>query len=392
MKARLLILLCGLVGLLVSGVIPVCAQEHLNGMVVWPDSSVEREHEIGLRAHTNHLILLHPQLGGGAPAGLTPDIIRAAYGLPAFTGQTQGAQTIVIVDAYDYPTAVADFNAFSAQFGLPQETGDKKVLQVVYANGTQPSYNSGWSQEEALDIEWAHALAPTAKIVLVEAASNSLSDLLTAVDVAGTISGAQEVSMSWGSSEFSLETVYDSHFKAPGVVYFAASGDSGGKTIWPSVSPNVVSAGGTTLKVGSSGNFLSETGWSGSGGGNSKYEPRPSYQNIIKNTVGTKRGTPDLSFDADPYTGVSVYWQGGWYVFGGTSVSTPSLAAIVNLAASSNGIATSTADELGKVYSNSANAVNDFRDIISGSAGRFRCNSGWDFVTGIGSNWGLFGK
>ncbi len=387
MKVRLLIFLCGLVGLLVSGAIPVWAQEHLNGMVVWPDSSVERGQDIGQRAHTNHLILLHPKLGGGAPAGLTPDIIRAAYGLPA----SGGAQTIVIVDAYDYPAAVADFNAFSAQFGLPQETGDKKVLEVVYANGTKPAYNSGWSQEEALDIEWAHALAPAAKIVLIEAASNSLSDLLSAVDQAKNY-GAQEVSMSWGSSEFSGETVYDSHFSAPGVVYFAASGDSGGKVIWPSASPKVVSAGGTTLKVDSSGNFLSETGWSGSGGGNSKYEPRPSYQNIIKNTVGTKRGTPDLSFDADPYTGVSVYWQGGWYVFGGTSVSTPSLAAIVNLAASSNGIATSTADELGRVYSNSANAVNDFRDIISGSAGRFHCNSGWDFVTGIGSNWGLFGK
>jgi len=390
MKVRVLILLCGLAGLLVTGAIPVRAQEH--GVVVWPDSSVEREHEIGLRAHTNHLIFLQPMSGTSTPTGLTPVNIRAAYGLPA----SGGAQTIVIVDAYDYPSAVADFNAFSVQFGLPTTLDNPNALQVVYANGTKPAYNSGWSQEEALDIEWAHALAPTAKIVLVEAASNSLSDLLSAVDVASAISGAQEVSMSWGSSEFSGETAYDSHFSAPGVVYFAASGDSGGKVIWPSASPKVVSAGGTTLNFDSAGNFVSETGWSGSGGGNSRYELRPSFQDIIKSIVGSKRGTPDLSFDANPASGVSVVWQGSWYRFGGTSVSTPSLAAIVNLAASSGsngfgGFATSTANELGNVYLYMS-AGNDFRDIITGSSGRFGCKSGWDFVTGIGSSWGLFGK
>ena len=208
--------------------------------------------------------------------------------------------------------------------------------------------------------------------------------------------------MSWGSGEFSSETLYDSHFTASGVVYFAASGDSGGKTIWPSVSPNVVSAGGTTLNVDSSGNFLSETGWSGSGCGKSRYESRPTYQTGIMNIVGNKRGTPDLSFDADPNTGVSVYWQGGWYVFGGTSVSTPSLAGIVNLAASSgNGFANNTTDELGsRVYLNYSNSSpdpytgsgDDFRDIIFGTTGRFSCRPGWDFVTGIGSDWGLAGK
>jgi kumamolisin len=399
MKSRLLILLCGFVALLGSGAIPVNAQDHQKGIVVWPDSSVEREENIGLRAHTNHLMLLDPKAGGGTPSGLTPGIIRGAYDLTY--AQSQGSGTIVIVDAYDYPTAVADFNAFSQAFGLPQETGSGNVLQVVYAKGAKPGYNSGWSQEAALDIEWAHALAPTAKIVLVEAASNSLSDLLYAVDVAGTtIAGAREVSMSWGSGEFSSETLYDSHFTASGVVYFAASGDSGGKPIWPSVSPNVVSAGGTTLNVDSSGHFLSETGWSGSGGGKSKFEPRPTYQDVIMNIVGNKRGTPDLSFDADPNTGVSVYWQGGWYVFGGTSVSTPSLTAIVNLAASSGtGFAASTAEELGgRVYLNLANpdpssSVDyDFRDIISGRAGRLSCSPGWDFVTGKGSDWGLLGK
>jgi subtilase family serine protease len=274
------------------------------------------------------------------------------------------------------------------------------VFQVVYAAGKQPRYNSGWSQEAALDIEWAHAMAPTAKIVLVEATSNSFSDLLKAVDVASAIPGVREVSMSWGGSEFGGEIFYDSHFTAANVVYFAASGDTGGKTIWPGVSPYVVSAGGTTLNLDSSGNLLSETAWSGSGGGGSKYEPRPSYQNAIQGTVGARRGAPDMSFDANPNTGVSVYWQGSWLVFGGTSVSSPSLAGIVNLASASSGsFAASGLSELGRLYANLTDSSPsptgsgyDFRDIVSGSAGRFSCRPYWDFVTGIGSNWGLSGK
>ncbi len=383
-----------------AGLLPARAQE---GVVIVPRSSQERPGEIGRRAHTNHLILWLPEQATGGPLGVSPAEARAAYGLPTYNlGAAAGTQVIAIVDAYDYPTAVADFNLFSQTFGLPQETGSGNVLQVVYASGFQPSYDPGWSQEEALDIEWAHAMAPTAKIVLVEAASSSFSDLLYAVDVAGTqIPGVREVSMSWGGSEFRSETFYDSHFTAPNVVYFAASGDTGGKSIWPGVSPNALSAGGTTLYLDTSGNFLGEAGWNGSGGGKSRYEPRPAYQNIVQSLVGTRRGAPDLSFDADPNTGVSVYWAGGWWVFGGTSVSSPSLAGIVNLAAFSAGgkFAASSAAELGSIYSNlgkssptPSGSAYDFRDILSGSAGRYSCRSGWDFVTGVGSDWGLLGK
>ena len=199
--------------------------------------------------------------------------------------------------------------------------------------------------------------------------------------------------MSWGGSEFSSETSYDSHFNHTGVVYFAASGDSGGKTIWPGVSPNAVSAGGTTLNLSSTGAFISETGWSGSGGGASKYEGRPSYQDVIQSTVGSKPGAPDFSFDADPYTGVSVYdttsCQGmsGWMVFGGTSVSTPSLAGIVNSAGS---FSASTNAELTTIYGGLGSS--NFRDITSGTAGSFSAGTGWDFVTGVGSNLGNSGK
>src|SRR6266550_7872990 len=183
-------------------------------------------------------------------------------------------------------------------------------------------------------------------------------------------------------------------FKTPGWFIFAASGDTGGSNIYPSTSPYVVSSGGTTIHRSSSGAFLSESGWSGSGGGPSKYEPKPSYQSGVANTSSTRRSAPDFSFDADPHSGVSVYdstqCQGlsGWLVFGGTSVSSPSLAGIVNLAGHFYGSSTS---ELTTMYANRANS-SDFRDIRSGSAGSFSTKSGYDFVTGIGSDQGTAGK
>jgi kumamolisin len=362
-------------------------QEH--AAILIPDSSQEHAEDVGVRAHTNHLIKFDPQFVGTSPSGETPQTIRPVYNLPS----TGGTGTIAIVDAYHYATAVNDLNVFSQTFNLPAAN-----FQVVYATGKKPRSNCGWAQEAALDIEWAHAMAPYAKIVLVEAASSSFADLFKAVDVASGIVAADplggQVSMSWGGSEFSSEASNDSHFGGSNVVYFASSGDTGGVTIYPGTSPNVVSAGGTTIHRDGSGNLTSETGWSGSGGGPSKYEPQPSYQNGISGIVKGARGVPDFSFDADPNSGVSVYdstsCQGasGWLVFGGTSVSSPSLAGIVNLA---GGGATSSAVELGTIYANLGNSA-DFRDITSGTAGSFTAVPGWDFVTGVGSNQGLSGK
>jgi kumamolisin len=153
-------------------------------------------------------------------------------------------------------------------------------------------------------------MAPTAKIYLVEAASASYSDLLTAVSVANFLlksAGGGEVSMSWGGSKFSTETNYDAYFTQPGVVYFAASGDSRG-VIWPSTSPNVVSVGGTSISRNAiTGVFQQEIAWRSGGSGPSVYETRPGYQNAISTIVQTRRGTPDVSSDADPSTGVWVY-------------------------------------------------------------------------------------
>jgi subtilase family serine protease len=355
-----------------------------------PDSSIEQPGDQGQRAHTNHVIALRRDgaaNGLGPGGGMSPDQIRSAYSVPA----AGGSGTIAIVDAFDYPSAMNDFNVFSTQFGLPTETGDGSVFQVVYAKG-KPRSNCGWTQESALDIEWAHAMAPNARIVLVLAKSNSFTDLFQAVNFAETLPGVAQISMSWGGSEFSTEASNDGTFSG-NVTYLAASGDTGGATIYPGVSPNVVAAGGTKLMMNNT-SFVSETGWSGSGGGPSKYESRPVFQDVISSIVGNKRGVPDFSFDADPQTGVSVYdsvrCQGfvGWMVFGGTSVSSPALAGIVNNAAHNNG-----SNELSIVYGGYSSAyVANFRDITSGTAGGNTAAAKWDFVTGIGSSLGLQGK
>jgi kumamolisin len=362
--------------------------------ILTPASSVEGPDDVRQRAHTNHVVVLRSAQQFSLPSGETPASIRAVYNLLPYGG----GGTIAIVDAFDYPTAENDLNVFSTQFGLPACTTANGCFRRVYAKGVKPRANCGWAQEAALDIEWAHAMAPNAKIVLVEAASNSFSDLFQAVDKASqTVAqggGRGQVSMSWGGSEFSSETAYDSHFTTNNVVYFAASGDTGGQTIFPGVSPNVVSAGGTRINRDGSGHFVSETGWSGSGGGPSKYEARPAYQFGISALGGNKRGTPDFSFDADPASGVSVYdstsCQGmtGWMVFGGTSVASPSLAGIVNLAGS---VSSGSQTELSLIYTSRGNPA-DFRDITSGSAGSYSAQPGWDFVTGVGSDQGTSGK
>jgi subtilase family serine protease len=374
-----------------------------NGHVVVPDSSVEQSDDHGVRAHTNHLIHVRPDATGG-PSGLSPQQTLAAYQIsqPA-TGA--GSGTIAIVDAFHYATALSDFNTFSRAFGLPTEASTNvlattnTVFQVVYANGRQPRGNCGWAQEAALDIEWAHAMAPSAKIVLVEAASNSFSDLFQAVSVANSLPGVQQVSMSWGGSEFSSESSYDSYFSSSQIAYFASSGDTGGTTIYPSVSPNVISAGGTRLQM-TGLTFVAESGWSDSGGGPSVYEPIAAFQSQVPglaSTLGNHRGTPDWSFDADPATGVSVYdstrCQGfsGWMVFGGTSVASPALAGIANLAASQGGSSGSgVAYSLYNTYNGPSYSL-DFRDIVSGSNG-YPATTNWDFVTGVGSSIGLLGK
>ena len=376
-------------------------KEQTEESVLVPDSAIEVAGDVGHRAHTNHLIMNGEPAGGLGPGGgLTPAQLRSFYGLGA-AGNFTGRGLIVIVEAFHYSTALNDFNTFSAQFGLPQETSldplapTNQVFQVVYATGKQPSENCGWAQEAAAGIEWAHAMAPGAKIVLVEAASNRFDDLFDAVDLASTLSSpyTKQVSMGWGGHEFPQETAHDFHFfQTNFVVYFAASGNHGGKTTYPSTSPYVVAVGGTSVQTDGSGNFVDETGWKHSGGGLSQHESRPAYQDGTFGIVGESRGLPDISSVADPNTGLSVYVsmpckkKSGWLVFGGTAVSSPCLAGMANLAAhnyfNSTGLLT---------HAYQSQSTQFIRDILIGKAGRFSCMSGWDFVTGVGSPQGTSG-
>jgi subtilase family serine protease len=399
--------------LLAALLLPVHAQDEDRDEIHVPRSSIENASDVGQFAHTNIRMLSHPSSFRSTFTGMTPTQIRSFYGLTSHYNQVApdntpvpaGHDVIAIVDAYHYANAVNDFNAFSLKFGLPQESGTKAVLEVVFASGSQPAGNTGWNQEAALDIEWAHAIAPDAKILLVEATDTSYDSLMAAVDVAVNTPGVKQVSMSWGGTEYSGQTAYDFHFNVPGPIFFAASGDSGGKTSYPAVSPYVVAVGGTSVKTDSSGNFLSESGWSGSGGGPSTVEPKPGWQQYVPDT-GSKRCTPDLAADADPSTGVLVYGPTsasttGWMIIGGTSVATPCVAAMVNLGgatytttltggvdAKGNPTSSTTVTFLMGIYgnlsSNDTISPTNFRD-ISGGRTRYYCVKGWDFVTGLGA-------
>jgi hypothetical protein len=333
--------------------------------------------------------------GSPAPTGLSPSAISHAYGFDQVSGDGTGT-TIAIVDAYDDPNIASDLKAFDKQFGL----SDPSFTKVNQTGGTTlPAANSGWAGEISLDVEWAHAIAPGANILLVEANSASFSDLLTAVKYAAKQTGVVAVSMSWGGGEFSSETSYDNTFVTPsghsGVVFVASSGDSGAPTSYPSASPNVLSVGGTTLNLDSQGNYSSETAWSGSGGGISAYESQPSYQNGVVTQSTTRRTNPDVAYDSDPNSGFSVYQTYGnsastpWLQYGGTSDAAPQWAALIAIAdqgrAAAGEAALSSATLLPMIYQLSSS---DFHDVSSGTSTgspRETAGSGYDLVTGRGT-------
>lgn len=321
------------------------------------------------------------------PQGLAPSKVRTAYNLPSSGGT---GKTIAIIDAYDNPNAQNDLNVFSNQFNLPSCTTSNGCFEK-HMMSNRISGNSGWALESDLDVQWAHAIAPQAKILLVEARSASGNDLLNAVNYARNRADVITVSMSWGGGEFSTESNYDYYFTSPyGAAFFASSGDSGNGVEWPAVSANVVGVGGTTLNLDSSGNVLSETAWNGSGGGLSAYENEPAYQ-VTYGVLGAngKRAVPDVSFDADPNTGVSVYdsmgyaGQRGWFVIGGTSVGAPQWAAIKALGSTASNNHFYQDALTPSIYSTV------FRDIMNGANGicGFYCTARptYDYVTGFGS-------
>lgn len=327
--------------------------------------------------------------------GIAPWKIRHAYGLNLVNNKGAG-QTIAVVDAYDDPNIEADLAVFNAHYGLSPCTVASGCLRKIYASGSKPSANAGWAVEISLDVEWAHAIAPQAHILLVEAASNSLTDLLHAVDVA-VRSGAGVVSMSWGASEFSGERTFDTHFAINGVTFLAASGDSGHGAEYPATSPYIVGVGGTSLVADASGNYVSEKAWSYSSGGLSAYELEPSYQSSlpIPNDSSGKRGSPDVAYDAAGFLLYdSVPYQGfsGWFLAAGTSAGAPQWGAIVAIANSlrrAQGKATLSHTHFALYGPAKANYAGNYHDVSSGTNGTCGtlCTAAvkYDYVTGLGS-------
>ena len=374
-----------------------------------------------------------PMASGSVVATYAPAQIRAAYGLPAlpasFTGLTAAqaaqwgaGQTIYLVDAQNDPQVATELAAFNTKFALPActtktiaPTASRPLaaasataceFSVVYASAsgtmtsTAPAYDAGWATEITLDVQWAHATAPLARIILIEAADASLNSLLGAIQVANSL-GQGVVSMSFGAPEGNWTASVDSNFAAPGMTYLAATGDNGAGVSWPSVSPNVVAVGGTTLSYSGSGS-RSEVSWSGTGGGTSAYSATPSYQNNAVPGVGNlaHRTVADVSFNADPASGQYVVTMApgstaqNWLSVGGTSLSTPQWAGLMAITNATRAVAGKAAlgAPHGLLYQQIASVpgtyASVFLDVTKGSDGTCAtCTAkvGYDPLSGLGT-------
>lgn len=399
------------------------------GTVITPASSIRRSDGGGNVMYTNTKVLL-PAITSASEtphantaftntppySGYyyinTPSSLACVYKLVAVangcnpdtfhTNTTGGSRAIGIVDAYNAPNVRADLAYYSAQFGLPAITNANFV--IYYCTGStaatcapgnaHPAYDSGWEGETSLDVQMAHALAPSAKIFLVLAKDSLSASLYAAVDKAAALvaaAGGGQVSMSFGHHELSDDAAnYDKHFGTNKVVYFASSGDDPSVS-YPATSTKVVSVGGTSISRNpANGVFIGEASWTDAGSGPSAYINRPSYQPA---SVGAKRSNPDISGVANPDTPVWVYIskQGGWLAFGGTSVAAPVMAAIVNNAGS---FKTSTAAQQTLMYGGLGNGTNWY-DVNQGTCGPqagYWGKAGYDFCGGIGAPRGKLGK
>jgi subtilase family serine protease len=314
-----------------------------------------------------------------APAGYGPSSLRAAY---AVTGTGTSATTVAIVDAYGYPSAESDLAIYRSQFGLPACTTANGCFKKVNQNGVQGGYprtNTGWDQEQALDLDMVSAMCPNCRILLVQASSATLGNLAAAENTAA--SGAHVISNSYGGGE-SGSTSVESAYNHPGVAITVSTGDSGYGVQFPASSPHVTAVGGTSLTQASNARGWAESAWSGGGSGCSTVYAKPTWQ---KDTLCTMRMEADVSAVADPNTGVAVYGPAtrsasAWLVFGGTSVAAPLIAGVYGV----NGSAVNYGQ-------NPYGVTSGLYDVTSGSngscSGTYFCTAGlgYDGPTGLGT-------
>ncbi|WDV46477.1 S53 family peptidase [Clostridiaceae bacterium M8S5] len=328
----------------------------------------------------------------------SPMQIKTAYNFsPKYDGE---GNTIAIIVAYGNPNIMNDVEVFNERFDLPPAD-----IEVFYPQGQPPFVDPEWQLETSLDVEWSHALAPRAKILLVAAKDSTFENLNEAILFAIN-EGANIISMSWGANESAMQLEFDKIFKDKNVVFVASSGDADAVS-YPASSPYVIGVGGTSMQLDECGHRVApETGWYDSGGGISEFEVKPAYQYIPNNAQPKTdmRTSPDISFFADVFPGVPIYvtpvepgenpstkqrQQGNWITVGGTSVSAPCQAAVL-----ANALPTCVCYNMPAVLyeiSNSCsehdinNDIKPYIDIKNGNTQFYPAIKGYDYVTGLGS-------
>jgi subtilase family serine protease len=326
-------------------------------------------------------ILMGKAAPNTTPSGFSPSQLKAAYNI----APTTSTATVAIVDAYGYPNAEADLGVYRAQYGLPPCTTANGCFKKVNQNGgtSYPNTNTGWDQEQALDLDMVSAMCPSCHIILVQATNTSYVNLGTAENEAATL-GAHVISNSYGGSESGTTQYENNYYIHPGVAITVSTGDSGYGAQFPATSPHVTAVGGTHLVW--NGTTRTESAWTGGGSGCSTVYAIPSWQvGVTDAKCPGKRMEADVSADADPNTGVAVYGPGsrgksGWLVFGGTSVAAPLVGGIYGAA---NGSV--------NYGSNPYGATGSLNDVTSGSngscGGTYLCTAGagYDGPTGLGT-------
>ncbi|HEV3357426.1 MAG TPA: putative Ig domain-containing protein [Pseudonocardiaceae bacterium] len=336
----------------------------------------------------------HPNTPAAIPSGFGygPSDLQSAYNIASAAASQGGSATVALVDAYDDPTAASDLAAYRSAAGLPAANFTKlnQNGQTSPLPAEAPSTDD-WTLEESLDIDMVSAVCPNCKIDLIEATDDQGNGLYVAENTAASLAGY--ISNSWGGTDSSSDSSMDSsYFNHPGKVITASAGDSGYGVIYPATSPDVVSVGGTALSTASNSRGWTETVWGSSAGGQgtgsgcSTFETKPSWQT---DTGCTGRTDNDVAADADPSTGLAVYdtsnSNGGWTEVGGTSASSPMIAAMYALAGNAG---TTPAQD---IYQHTSNLY----DVTSGADGScsptYLCTAGtgYDAPTGWGTPNGL---
>lgn len=353
-----------------------------------------------------------PLTGSPAASGsYGPQEFHTAYNLPCTPGGTVkavcstpgsfGPETIAIVDAGNFSTGASGLETslqdYDQYYGLPACTTANGCLSVVNQSGAASPLpaDAGWSDEIALDVETAHMICQTCKIVLVEASSQSLSDL-SAANVTAASLNPVSISNSWGTG--TDDPALDSDFNHTGMAVVAATGDSGtvsSGASWPADNPNVVAASGTTLQLHADNTWASETVWSGSGGGCSNYYSAPSWQTSLSewgsNGCGSYRAFGDVSADADPNTGAAVNINSAWYQYGGTSLSSPLIAAIFALSGGVTSGTTASSVPYSSFTSSNSHDITSGNDCTAGNTTHCTAAVGFDTPSGLGSPNGVNG-